>query len=316
MESLNYKLSQGRLFESSNGEILSSIHTPQDDHTNSFNREFSSLFSEAQYELPFRKPELWGKIEETLKSIVEGKLSLKRTLEWIRFNSFEAENARFSSKKLVEFFTSNNFNDLFPKIAKLVLDSPSIFSEKKIPILKQDSRDSVILSEKQCACLLAHMFMCLTMKQDNPKLNKLRNFFPLLTKNPLSSSPIKERQGKTQTKYTSQKKEKLKGLFFYFKQFFNKKEHEREIKFTRLGPGKDFPLPNWKNRSELLTDFSIRRGKIEEVNDAVEVSFSDPECGATDLLIGATQQPIKFFTSPELILGILFCERIKTKKLY
>jgi len=306
-----------------NGTVVSSISNYQEYDTDSLRQEFQSILTEVrEYKFPFMNKDQWENIKKTLELISQGKYTLENTLEWIRSNNLDdSENLQFSAHKMVKFFTSHNYEEIFPKLAQLVLESPKLFNPNPITILKQGSRDSVILSEKQCACLLAHMFFCLTIRQNNVKLSKLTNFFPLLTCNPLQAKKLfsSKNQKKEETKndenkkrLTSQKKEKLKGLFIYFKTFFDtNQENERCITFTRLGPSEESPLPDWTNVSDSLTDFSIRSGKIEEVSDAVEVSFSDEELGATDLLIGATQQPIKFFMHPELILGVLFCEIIK-----
>jgi len=323
MENLN----QDDLNESSNVQIVSQGEMKEEN----MNRAVCST-SDQKYAAPTGLREiggsayimaqhftdLWATICQRLKEISEeGAVTSDDFIEAIGFFTNDERFQTSHRKKqkgpsefmLRDFFISlqgtnqrNVYqNEVLPGIINLVLETNTLFPNgKTFPLLRQDSNQRITLSKRQCACLLAHMVMCITRDQENNKLAELINFSVIYGKAGLA-------------KNVARKIHKIKCIFTYFEKFFKDKEsQEGEVIFERSFLEGDHTEKEWMDCDETLTRADIQpEGSIEDTRDALQVVFSDKQLGDQVLQLPTTQQQIMSLIHPELILSILFCEELK-----
>jgi len=296
-------------------------------------------YDAGQYVLPHYVKERWDAVLFHLKPISEGKTSLKEI--YIALGYFIktfgrnykieeelTEDTEPGGNNKEEGLTTNLFllnsyinklNDdgkreiidkIIPFIARLVLKADQLFPiASSFPILIQGKNEKINLTKEQCACLMAHMFMCVTLDQYNSKIASLRNFSQLYT-DTRSKFPWRAKM----------KMEKLKFIFNYFKRLMKEVEiPPREIIFNRLVYDQECYEPvtsqAWTECKDTLLKAEVNTSAIPETNEGgVQVCFSDRKVGDQTLSLGATQQQIIFLTHPELIISILFCENLQDKE--
>jgi len=271
------------------------------------------------YFMVHHNPVLWKEVQSRLIPIAEGDLEKgKRNEEmfieaidyFYNDTSFQTQHRR-NQKKPAGFMLQNFFESLkeekrtlyqeklIPEIAKLVLDTEVLFpNDAPFPLLRQEMEGRIVFSKRQCACLLAHMVMCLTCDQKNDKLVELINFSGFY--------------GKSKMEETIRIKiHKIKCIFTYYERFFQG-DQEGEVVFERCSLKGDPTENKWKSCEKGLIQPEIQyQGGIEETQDALQVVFSDRKLGEDVLKLHTTQQQIMSLIHPELILSVLFCEELK-----
>jgi len=251
-------------------------------------------------------------ITESLQQIIERKTSLKNVLDIIRLFIKEFNPKGPSNLVVLEEFFDNLDNtekeawekEIFPWIAGLILRTSEIFPEdSQIKILQQGSLEKVYLTKPQCACLLAHMFMCTTSSQNNSKLPALFNFSVIFA-------------GDNYDKNI--KIEKIKYMDHYFKRTLQNLPN-RSLIFQRLVHqdsihGK-IDLEGWLQCTQELQNIIVSpTGTIEGDIGAIEIDFANRLLGGATLKNASAQEQIQFMTSPELLVGILLCEEMGDKE--
>lgn len=250
--------------------------------------------------------EEWASIVELLTPIAEKKLSLDEIVVYISILMKQYEpNKEVRIDLLQEFFKILGKREqqeweiaIFPYIAKMVLKSPELFpSDSQIFLLGENDRRKQILTKEQCACLLAQMFMCTILDQKNKKLPRTFNFSEVFTAE-------KSRQ--------EVKLEKIKCVGEYFR-MIKRDSEKRSIEFERIVHQDSIhgglKLKDWKESPVSLGNIKVKTaGKIEDAVGAIEVDFANKFLGGGVLRTGAAQEEIQFITSPEHLVGLLFCE--------
>jgi len=269
----------------------------------------------------------WQIIREKLQEIAQGERTLKGILKTI---SFFVNDERFQSRyrrkrpesvefMLDEFFSQlteqkRNFyeKDLLPSIAKLILETEELFPlDQKISILRQYENQKIILSKRQCACLIAHMVFCIIVDQAHGfKLPELIDFSVIY------SRPGENRE---KEKNITRKLHKIRCIFTYFEKVLSEKEKlEGNVVFERLfleGTHGTHNEEAWEECEEKITVAEIlSEGGIEDARDALQVVFSDNKLGDQVLQLPATQQQIMSLIHLELMISILFCEELESEE--
>jgi len=280
---------------------------PHDQPITSGVRDFPSFC----YVMRHYDPAHWPQAQSKLKPIAKREGGLKAFVEAIHYfinaELFQTKHRRELNRQidimLQDFFDNSSQRDLYidkvvPGIAELILETKDLFPDQKsLPILRQHTNQRIVLSKKQCACLLAHMVMCITCDQDNEKLAKLFNFSILFGQ--ISITKVRRRI------------QKIKCIFTYFEEFVQG-DKEGEVIFERSFLEGDHTKREWEKCDETLTRAEIlAEGSIEDAENALQVVFSDKELGDQVLQLPTTQQQIMSLIYPELILCILFCEELK-----
>ena len=235
--------------------------------------------------------------------IANKKLPLRETLKVVAKSAYLKDSLL---AELINALTSKEkqqFEDqILPKIADLVLDTPKLFPKSDpLPILSQGCKMETRLTREQCACLVANMFMCTMIDQHNSNLSRRFNFSELYT-----------RTG--QICIDQVKKQKIACILNYFKHITNAPSLSGHVAFKRLHLNEEIHgqfrnIEGWKSCSELLQEVHVDRNhKIEDKKDCVEVDFANRFLGGGVLGKGALQEEIQCITRPEQLVGLLFCE--------
>jgi len=195
---------------------------------------------------------------------------------------------------------------IIPGIIRLILQTEELFPENfTFPILKRGDPQKITLKKSQCACLLAHMTMCITRDQNLEKTDRNFKLLDTIDFSDVYSKPSTE-------KYLNRKLEKLFCLFTYFDKFLSE-DPEGNVVFERCLLQGDSSENAWKDCDEPLMKAEIlAQGSIEETRDGLQVVFSDKNMGDQVLKLSMTQQGIMSLIHPELILSLLFCEELQS----
>jgi len=274
----------------------------------------------SDYIMAQHNQEIWSKICARLEPLTEPKMNVEATLNdfveathYFNDESLQKELRRTpkSPKEFIilkEFFQTLTPDEkalyqekVIPGIAKLILETETIFpNSKTFPLLKQGSKHRMEFSKKQCACLLAHMTICITCHQGNIKLAELIDFSALYRKIEDESNSLV----------------KIKCIFTYFEEFFAENS-EGKVVFERSFLEGDHTEREWERCEEVLTKAEIKaQGSIEDTRDALQVVFSDKNFGGrvSNLVMTTSQQQIMSFIHPELLLSCLFCEELQKEE--
>ncbi|KAL5245031.1 hypothetical protein ACI65C_012441 [Semiaphis heraclei] len=210
----------------------------------------------------------------------------------------------FFDECLNEEETEEFFNNLLPKIIQLALQLPTLVT-KPIPLLKQTHNHSISLSQMQIACLLANAFLC-TFPHRNVSNSKseyseypyinFNGFFQLTVYSPADHYLY----------------EKFKCIICYFKKVTSADSVLNGIvtySRRRLPSG---DLPYWLQSTKKLTNLYITSdGTIEDDGDGMlQVDFANKFIGGGVLGHGSVQEEIRFLICPELLVSLLFSEKM------
>jgi len=255
--------------------------------------------------------EHWQTVIERLQDIANGKATLGEIV--LIIDSFAKKFAMVKGTNtfvLGLYLNTLSIDDqtlhqteIFPKIAKLILRTPELFPSK-IPLFVENVHQSLKLSKEQCACLLAHMFMCISLPQD------------LDVNLPLNFSVIFTNHGPGMDEILI---EKLKCMFNYFKRVLLTPFSESSVVFTRLVRNDKMhgncTIEGWSDCEDVLCEVEVREtGKIEDAKGAIEADFANAYLGGGVLGTGRVQEEIMFTVSPEHMVGMLFCECMNDKE--
>jgi len=287
---------------------------PSEKHQDTRYQSKSKVF----YTLIHHTPE-WAFIAKGFEPIASGQAKLPEIFATIqecmaRFYPHDPNANTLLLEQFIGFLPGKEQDEwekeIFPALAKLILKTPELFpNDIDIPLLVQGSQEKVRLSREQCTCLLAHMFMCTTLDQKSRNIPKPYNFSKLFTL-----------EDQKQAANNIVRAQKIRCLYSYFQQVLKKeKQEETFVVFTRmvyeesrLGGCDAFA---WAACKSGLLQMEIRaKGGIEEAKGCLEIDFANKYLGGGVLGNGMVQEEIMLMTSPEGLVGILFCESMREEE--
>lgn len=186
------------------------------------------------------------------------------------------------------------FNTILPAMVELTVSMPEICTQP-ILLLKLGMNQSLTMSQKQIACLLANAFFCTFPRRNSRKSEYSNypeiNFYRLFE----GSSP--------------RKIEKLKTLLCYFRRVTTSMPTGL-VTFTRQGLTS---FPKWESSKAHLTHLHITcEGTIEDQGyGMLQVDFANRMVGGGVTGLGLVQEEIRFLINPELIVSRLFTEALE-----
>lgn len=308
------------------GPLLFNVSTQTTDLVSASNYEtahqdFLSEVVGKEYRMAHHNNNHWAIICEKLQPIAEGKATLQEIIETIGFfvndQQFQSRYMQLTIKKLMTFMLDEFFNrleqqertffekELFPSIAKLILETETLFPlDRKFSILTKKKNKAITFSKLQCACLIAHMVFCITVDQAvDFKLPELIDFSVIFSKPGMPRN-------------MPRKIPKLKCIFTYFESIFYEEEKRNgNVIFERIYLPENPNDEIWMRCRKSMTNAQIlSQGGIEDSRDTLKVVFSDKELGDQVLQLPATQQQIMSLIHPEIMLSILFCEELESEE--
>jgi len=228
------------------------------------------------------------------------------------------------------------FESTLPFMQRLALDLPNQFPDS-VPLMLQNQEAEVSLTPRQCACLVASAFFCITLNQYYNEMD-----FPLFTFNgiipPLSR--LSKKPGEIQDdeeesneriayacmydpskkfgKYGRQVAEKVRSLLHYFNRLIENEDDEnfgrgdRLVKFKRVVISE---FPDWENSDVVIPQDSLvdvvggfdPEAKIEESSpEFAWTNFANKYLGGGVLHRGCIQEQILMMICPEMMVGMQF----------
>ncbi|KAK1791704.1 hypothetical protein P4O66_013683 [Electrophorus voltai] len=237
----------------------------------------------------------WELIRSALKSGCKSSLDIRDAI--LSYNIAHAKRWDFTAlnvlctEGLEHSEVQYLFDSILPEMVKLALNAPTICTQP-IPLLKMSMNQSLTMSQKQIACLLANAFFCTFPRRNSRKSEYSNypeiNFFRLFE----GSSP--------------RKIEKLKTLLCYFRRVTTS-EPTGLVTFTRQSLSN---FPKWESSTTQLTRLHITCvGTIEDQGyGMLQVDFANKMVGGGVTGLGLVQEEIRFLINPELIVSRLFTE--------
>lgn len=240
----------------------------------------------------------WDLIKETLNKPIKSSQDLEKAIKAYNNKYDKIWNFKSLHELFEEEFTEEDneyvFNDLLPKIIELALEIPNLF-QAPIPLLLQKKNHSISMSQQQAACLLANAFFCTF-----PNRSKRNSDFP-----EINFSRLYCCEG---PKIIN----KLKCILNYFRNILLVEMPKGVLTFQRRH------IENFPDWSKLEDKFSSikwhinSKGTIEEGRHMLQVDFANRYLGGGVLGHGCVQEEIRFMINPECIVGMLFCESMKS----
>lgn len=261
--------------------------------------------------LPNHIPQIWKAVQPKLQKIKSGAVQtidefLEIISDFIRLH-YERKIHQVNLGVLIlllESFDSNEvnyfFDALLPFMANLALRIEYLFKGQPIKILSQNCENytDVTLTKEQVACLVAHMFFCTIHKQNNRELPQDCNFSFLYR----------------DSRRNDLRLEKLKCFYNYFKRMqcsipnYNITYQRLVLDITLQG---NIDEKFWESCKDPLSKvIVVDDGGIEERVGAIQVDFANKYLGGGVLDSGCVQEEIRFAVSPELLVAMLFTERM------
>lgn len=198
----------------------------------------------------------------------------------------------------IEEEQQDHMKKLLQKMIKLALDAPNLL-RKPIPILKAGQTFSVSLTQEQCACILANAFFCTFPDRwgaESPSEMPYINFNGILNDSGSRRSRVKM--------------EKLVCLFHYFNRVCTKMP-EGVVTFSRLTLDAD-DTPSFESSTSTFNKvLLLKDGTIEDCTGALQLDFANKYLGGGVLNTGCVQEEIRFLICPELMVSMLFTERLE-----
>lgn len=264
--------------------------------------------------------ERWKTIKEALRNVKDGYVLNEQLKEHIlSYNGsykskWDFDGLTFFCGEMMEKYSAHQTKtdshkdslDIFTilsKMAELALSIESIVPTQ-IPFLKRKQDQSIALSKRQIACLLAHAFFCTyPMRNADPVKDKYSfgsDSLPLPTIN--FSSMFKFNNVETT-------RNKLLCIFNYFRRI-ETMDTDKKVIFKRqsIKPGSF----KWKESKKRFTQLHVATyGQIEKQKGFLQVDFANKFVGGGVLGRGCVQEEIWFLASPELIVSRLFTEGLE-----
>ncbi|XP_055312358.1 poly(ADP-ribose) glycohydrolase-like isoform X2 [Sitodiplosis mosellana] len=239
---------------------------------------------------------------DRIKTSLQRKHSSSENLEYailtynqdIKHQRFKTLHAFF--KKLDENESKSFFNQTLPKMIELALQLPEII-KCAIPLLKHGRNQSISLSQKQIACLLANAFLCTFPCRNEYRSGEYRRY------SSINFSELFTADG-------NQAIEKIRCIYNYFRRVCSQMP-TGVVTFTRRSIP-DAELPPWGQIEKTFFDTLLhvaKDGKIEDSGKGLlQVDFANKFVGGGTLGRGCVQEEILFVIYPELICSRLFTE--------
>ena len=259
--------------------------------------------SQTTVPLPHFDKEKWPKIEKILQLFTQGKIQTypefqEHLLELYNLflktpiKSLGSLEKFFFMKGMKQENDQEFYISTLPFLANLALELPVLFP-KELPILKQNTSNSLTFTKRQVACLIIHMFFG-TIKRNKmiDKMHGLINFQCFLTH-------------RNKIMY-----EKLCCLFNYFARLEKKTiDLTLNVSYIRL-QAQTNTLKYWKNSEKLLQNVTIMdKGGIEDFTEnSIQVDFANKYIGGGALVEAAVQEEIRFIVSPECFPSMIIFE--------
>ncbi|KAL4465058.1 hypothetical protein ABPG72_012241 [Tetrahymena utriculariae] len=225
---------------------------------------------------------------------------------------------------MVEFW-----ENLLPFISIQAQKIESLFLNKRIKILKQQSEGHNVLTKGEICSLLANMFFFTIEKksidqkyiQSQIQLTCQTEQKPLQLPKYVNMKNILTRvDGQLENQCNIQK---IYCIINYFRRIMMSSEFERQLNviYKRKLLSNQSIFQDLKNQIQQanLNKFFLQPVQIDEENsiqvyedkiECIQCDFADKYVGGGVLNKGCVQEEIMFIVSPELIPSILFCERL------
>lgn len=117
----------------------------------------------------------WELINRELRGIkIESVDHLEKVIKHLNpaYSEFNFNVLRDVLDSVSDTMTMEFFQNLLPRIIELALSLPEIVTQP-VPLLSQNKSKTLVLSQKQVACLMANAFLCLFPKRNS---NLYRNY--------------------------------------------------------------------------------------------------------------------------------------------
>jgi len=190
------------------------------------------------------------------------------------------------------------FKEILPYIIDKALKLPEYLT-KPIPLLGKYMNIAITINRLQAVSLLANQFLCIFTNENNKIYHTPEcSFLGILSsqKSPIDSSV-----------------EKIRCIIHYFDKMRKRSDDllkSELITYQRVSL-KDNDVPDWINSKMPICNVIIDKGKlIEDCEDMLQVDFANKYLGGGVLRAGCVQEEIRFTTSPELFISMIFTERL------
>ncbi|XP_064799263.1 poly(ADP-ribose) glycohydrolase isoform X2 [Oncorhynchus masou masou] len=227
-----------------------------------------------------------GDVEKAIK-----KYNPKYEDQW----SFDALHTFVQKSPKEETF----YMSVFPKIAELASSLPH-YIKKAIPLLQKGQTQSITLSQRQIACLLANAFYCTFPHRNSPNPRAEYHNYPTINFNSLFE------------KWSERKREKLRALLHYFHTVTDPATRPNGLVTFERRYIRDRDMPYWGSCKETVPKLHVTsEGCIEEQGAGMlQADFACNMIGGGVLGSGLVQEEILFLMNPELIVSRLFTEKL------
>ncbi|XP_057197867.1 poly(ADP-ribose) glycohydrolase [Triplophysa rosa] len=240
----------------------------------------------------------WELISSALKGGLKSSLDIRDAI--LSYNTAHAKRWDFTALNVLCTEGLENcevqflFNNILPAMVELTVKMPEICTQP-IPLLKMGMNQSLTMSQKQIACLLANAFFC-TFPRRNSRKSEYSNY-PEINFYRLFEGSF------------PRKIEKLKTLLCYFRRVTTSMPTGL-VTFMRQGLSN---FPKWESSNTQLTRLHITcEGTIEDQGyEMLQVDFANRMVGGGVTGLGLVQEEIRFLINPELIISRLFTEALE-----
>lgn len=269
------------------------------------------------------EPDLWARIHEALlrlqdscaRGVIQSRRQLAEQVRKIRYLTHGHSPRLLALERTITALSRHKVCDsltvmgpIVAGMAGLAASLPETFPNG-LPMLMQGTANHILLKRKQCATILAASLFGAVPKRDQQeqadfvRANQVGiNDGRRMDLPPCDFGYLLEEED-----------EKALCLLSYFVQVANLTEAQlnEKVSFARRTIE---PLDEgfWQQLDEPLKDVDIHEGKggIEDSEGNIQADFANRYLGGATLHRGSVQEEIRFLTSPECIVGMLFCERM------
>lgn len=184
------------------------------------------------------------------------------------------------------------FDVILPTIQRLALRLPELFPvDQRVPLLLQQRNDKVVLTQEQCACLLACSFMGALWIGP---IFYAKQAFHEFDVQMLFVATFGPGVGK------------LQSVLHYFDRL-SESIPPGKVTFRRQVLGKR-DVPNWAKSTRPIRPIKVDpRGKIEDADTPFHADFANKYIGGGVLSRGCVQEEILFVLKPECLVSMLLC---------
>jgi len=188
-------------------------------------------------------------------------------------------------------------------VFQMCTKASELFTQRQVPLSLKSVESIVMLSQKQCCCLLSLAFFDVTFQNTSNK----------------------DMNGKfTLRAWLIDQPEKLKCILEYFSTMYSRSVQNtlswgsRKVIFFRKVTTHD---TNGLERMLLNCHDPLKRvrvltnnEKIEDAKGTLQADFANEFIGGGVLRHGSVQEEIRFTISPECLVSVLICERMQTNE--